>query len=178
MIDLRKFCSTDPVRPYLHQPFSRGEWTFATDGWICVRLPRMPDAPEQDKPKAEDIFKPEILACQYLNLEKLVLPPKDDQKDCDACDGRGRKHDCPDCECVCEACNGDGVRQPTVRVGIGKGVFNHRHVERMQSLPGIRVGETDGSRPMPFQFDGGDGLIMPMRGNPEITLQYQEPPKG
>jgi len=47
--DLKKYCSKDETRPYLHEPFSRGEWTYATNGHIAVRVPKLADVPEPQK---------------------------------------------------------------------------------------------------------------------------------
>lgn len=178
MIDLKAFCGGDAFRPYLAQPFSRGENTYATNGRICLRLPRMADVPEQDKPKAEEIFAKAKMDCQYFELEAFKLPTREEEEDCRACEGRGTDHDCPECTCRCGSCGGTGLHQPTIAVGIGNGVFSHKHVLLMQNLPGLRVGETDGTEAMPFRFDGGDGLVMPMRREAEIQLALMTADRG
>jgi len=53
-IDLKLFCDpNDPVRPWLGQPFSAGAWTYATDGHIAVRVPRLEDVAENPAAPAE-----------------------------------------------------------------------------------------------------------------------------
>ena len=56
--------------------------------------------------------------------------------------------------------------------GINGVAFAPRYVRMLLALPGIKVAtkcpETD---PMHFIFDGGDGLLMPMRADPEIEEQ-------
>ena len=52
-LDLQPFCCTS--RHQIMQPFSIGAFTFATDGVVCVRVPRRPDIPERDEaPDATD----------------------------------------------------------------------------------------------------------------------------
>ena len=54
---LKPFCGDDPARPWLHAPFSRAEYTYATDGRIAVRVPRLPKVGESEKaPNAAVLF--------------------------------------------------------------------------------------------------------------------------
>lgn len=108
--------------------------------------------------------------CDYFELDKLTLPESED--DCPDCDGRGNEHDCPDCECICPSCRGSGIKQPNLAVGIGNSVFSSRLVLLMQTLPGLLVGETNGTKPMPFRFEGGDGLVMPMN-RPDVDIKLE-----
>ena len=56
-IDLKKFCSKDRKRPPIRKPFSQRGWTYATDGCIAIRVPRRSRIPERkDAPGAERIF--------------------------------------------------------------------------------------------------------------------------
>jgi hypothetical protein len=58
-INLRSFCARkSDCRYYLHQPWSRGNYTYATDGHIAVRIPRRQDVLDnKDAPGAERFFK-------------------------------------------------------------------------------------------------------------------------
>jgi hypothetical protein len=46
-IDLDQFCAWD--RPAILQPFSYGEWTYAADGKIMIRVPRRADVAENNE---------------------------------------------------------------------------------------------------------------------------------
>ncbi len=46
MIDLKPFCGDNDIRYYLNEPFSEGEFTYATNGHILIRVPRRDDVPE------------------------------------------------------------------------------------------------------------------------------------
>jgi hypothetical protein len=48
MIDLKPFCDKGSFRG-LEAPFTVGDWTYATDGHICIRVPRRADAPERGR---------------------------------------------------------------------------------------------------------------------------------
>lgn len=68
----------------------------------------------------------------------------------------------------CEDCGGQGFTIENVPVkvaGIGLSISNHL-LRRVRDLPGIMIavkGRVDDLPPVRFKFDGGDGLIMPMR---------------
>ena len=41
MIDLMKFCGKEDPREWLNAPFSLGDYTYATNGHLIVRVPRV-----------------------------------------------------------------------------------------------------------------------------------------
>lgn len=57
-IDLTPFCaSPEANRCQIEHPWSRGKWTYATDGNIVVRIPRDPEVPENKlAPSAMPLF--------------------------------------------------------------------------------------------------------------------------
>lgn len=167
-IDLKQFCSTDPGRPYLHEPCSRGDFTYATNGHIGVRVPRRDDVPEN--PKFPDLQRVmdliparEFVAAPPVKLPRLEIT----EEHCSLCDGRGTEHDCPDCECVCEDCNGEGVVTVSSDDGhyanIRHATFMLKYVRQILALPGIALPTVIPDHgPMPFHFDGGMGVLMPI----------------
>lgn len=168
MIDLKKFCGTEETRPYLHNPFSRGDFTYATNGRIMVRVPRqdgvpdveMPDGRKLDveKPFHEAGPRPESMMPLHLKL------PETTTEECEECEGRGFEHDCPDCECPCTECDGSGQAEKDISVSIRGAIFDAKYIRLIQSLPNARfvvVPSPEG--PTWFAFDGGEGLLMPMR---------------
>jgi hypothetical protein len=128
-MDLLPFCSTDPSRPELHNAFTRGDFTYATDGHILVRVPARPGIPDLDPDK------PPKFAGLIASLEPRWLDPdakmaplpeceiiRRDIKPCKACGGRGRVKTCGRCrglgtiecgECGhendCGNCRGNGA---------------------------------------------------------------------
>lgn len=173
MIDLKQFCSTDRMRPYLHQPFSRGDFTYSTNGHLCVRVPRMAEYQEQEKPAPEKLFtsyfKDVARGTVAVDLPKVVT----NIVDCDTCDGRGTEHYCPDCSCTCDRCDGEGTVDKTelVTVRIGNATFDAKYLRKLLTLPNFRM---DANPPKAeaasFTFEGGEGIWMPMRWEDAATV--------
>lgn len=100
MIDLQRFCANElDEREYLHKPWKRGQWVYATNGHVCVRVPAeaMPDVGECDKaPAAERLFMQYVEGrqCDFLLMPKIAAPMK-----CHGCNGRGAvmARKCPSC---------------------------------------------------------------------------------
>src|SRR6185369_15900200 len=56
--ELKKFCARDGTRYHIDKPWSDRDWTYATNGHIIVRIPRLVSVPE-DKlaPDAAALFE-------------------------------------------------------------------------------------------------------------------------
>lgn len=98
--DLQKFCDDGTERRFgIGRPWSRGGYSYATDGHIIVRLPRLEDVPESsDAPDAEKLFA-EALVTQWLPVPGCRMPAP---IPCRWCDGTGRdpadrRYKCYDC---------------------------------------------------------------------------------
>src|SRR5689334_6461837 len=92
---LRQFCSTDPFRPDIQTPWSRGEHTYATNGHIIIRVPIMPNVAEREvAPNAETIFRLTALQTDLRSLRRIEFS-EITKEVCPYCDGRGSEHDCP-----------------------------------------------------------------------------------
>lgn len=166
-LDLKQFCSKDRFREAIVEPFSRGEWSYATNGHLLIRVPRRNDIAEIEKaPHIEHLWPKE--APNYRVPSTLVLPPPKEE-DCRTCDGRGTKHDCPDCGCDCDDCGGTGHISTDRNVGImvGKTPIAMRYARVLLSLSGIQVDDisalVDSVFVMRFRFDGGDGILATLR---------------
>ncbi len=164
MIDLQQFCSDN--RPALKKPFSLGGHTYATDGRIAVRMPRMADFPEADTPpKIEKVFS-EYFKEMPMGTINVSLPKIEEQKEeCRECVGSGYEHECPDCSCECGGCDGEGevnVEQK-VYVQIGTALYNAMFISKLLTLPGVKFPANPPEKDAaPFIFDGGDGMLMPI----------------
>lgn len=192
--DLQKFCA-DNI-PRMSHPFSIGEHTYAANGHILVRIPRMSAVPEyQDAPKISDVEK-------HFNSHKKCIPLPDDipptqHEKCIKCDGAGKMAKCPECDgsgviyfsnkyndydCSCETCEGEGVvigndsickkcggkgkieKFTTVKVA-GR-YYQNKYLLLMKTLPGCKLELIEKQHeysPAYFIFEGGDGLLMPVR---------------
>jgi hypothetical protein len=102
--ELKRFCGDeDDPRHYLRAPFSRGDWTYATNGHICVRTNRIDGVGEIDTKSLlglEKLFH--ASESPWIPVPECSAPP---DEDCLICNGTGEhecscghKHECPDCK--------------------------------------------------------------------------------
>lgn len=200
MIDLIKFCATDRNRGSMSSPWSRGEWTYATNGHIAVRVPRRPDVTREDGPDLQSVMDKSPEATSMQPIPDYTRPAT---RPCTTCRGAGKvtlcrscegegSYECGECgqdaECddcrgkgvwtarlgdddvePCQDCHGEGrcaeMRVAVVEISNGVGI-NERYAHLIRSLPNaiIDVGGTpDSYEPLRFQFDGGDGCVVPIR---------------
>lgn len=182
---LLKFCNTDDER--LKTPYSIGDYTYATDGMILIRVPLMAEYPENSiapDPEKLDYEKPE----KWYPVENIKMPR---EVDCDFCEGQGRNFECPECDgkgivwllnnysrypdIDCNSCDGSGVIKFCEECdGTGKGsrqkkpmnfngvTFDQRYLALLSELPNCEIGLISKTATTPFRFDGGSGSIMPM----------------
>jgi hypothetical protein len=171
-IDLTPFCSTSKWRPYLTRPFHIDDRTYATDGLIMVRVPRSGEVELSTELVPENIveqIRQWFSTIGDMTFEPAALrlpaggPPK--MVKCGACEGRGHEHDCPDCSCKCEECEGSGRVEKTVTISadIGKSVFDIEIVRKIANLPGLELSTPGEDSPLYFRFDGGEGIVMNRR---------------
>jgi hypothetical protein len=202
--DLKKFCENDRYRPYLSNPFSLGDFTYATDGKVAVRVPRLEGIGEvEDAPASiETTFANNLKG--FEQAAPVPNPPHVTNIICKACKGRqkvticsecegegyrecdlGHEHDCEDCDgngvigdrsgesaVECPECEGVG-RLPNLPQGLSTGVIVNdktcvglRYLRRIATLPAVKWSlnhRKESSETIPFWFDGGEGILMPMR---------------
>lgn len=122
---LRAFCSTDETRPALQRPFNLGEYSYATDGRILIRVARLEEVPPREG--ESPVGNPDAVIPEGHGYEPAICPPKWEEfkevrSTCKRCDGTGKSNTCPDCdgegeiecpECLheheCERCHGQGI---------------------------------------------------------------------
>lgn len=179
MIDLKAFCATEPWRPQLSEPWSAGERTYASDGFVMVRVPRIAEVPyvtdifafEDTRSKGNRIFDdakkadhtPRPLIIAY------TLPPPEE---CRWCEGSGKEPEPWPLEFVdCDECDGSGQEVPAASVTIGGVPFDARYIARIAALPGVRIAESPiPEKPCPFDFEDGEGVVMPRLSPAAIDL--------
>jgi hypothetical protein len=167
-IDLEKFCSCDPQHPVLHQPFSYGTWTYATNGHVMVRVLRCdgiaenPCAPNEG---ASRMFNSTGFP-RYKPAPKFELQePFEWEEQIECWCRNGSLHHCSSCTCKCTHCGGTGTFAKTNfrTTSIGKAHYNSKYISLMQSLPRLKLGQPYQRKPLSFRFDGGEGLLMPCK---------------
>lgn len=179
------------TRVFMRKPILRGDWIYSTNGHVAVRVLKQDgiDAHETDSiPKLESLFTNNK---RDAADDIPRLPVAEKCRDCDGrgfnykcqdCDGEGtfdhgqHEYDCQECNCCgqvmsgeeedkqpCWRCNGSGDAAQPVKVGIQH--FDRRYLAKIMQLPCIKFSTNpdDSMGSGYFTFDGGEGLIMPMR---------------
>jgi hypothetical protein len=189
---LQKFCSTDESRYNLHhKPFSQEQWTFATNGHIAIRVPRMAGGPEiKGTPDMVKLFDGVIFDHPnrvWVDVPEAVI----EVITCDVCRGERWVRDCP-CESGCAKCRESKGLVPTnaddefaeecfecdgvgerrsgyvfVKAPKGEVKLASVYIELLHLLPNCKLGllgdESSIGVALCFRFDGGSGLLMPVR---------------
>ena len=179
--------SSDP-REYMRAPFTRGDWTYATNGHIAVRVQKIEHVKMLDGKLLVDI---EELFSSSRSDDFVDMPSLPQAEECPECNGSGVAYKCPQCdgdgefehgshtycckECVgtgqvqdgygeeevCEACSGTGMAryQP---IKVGARYFDLVYLRLISELPGVKFSPGGTSGRGYFVFDGGEGILMPM----------------
>ena len=180
-MDISKFCGTTHAGYNTEEPFVVNGYKYATNGWICVRIP----TDEPPKPLAgrerylsvESIFTEPCEESEFFLLErdpetKSVPTSCDCEIECPQCKGEGSQ-ECPECysTVACDQCDGDGLvfdpQCPDCQ-GSGKAVMIYRrlglgwipqwHFDLLLTLDisSIWIAQANTIR---FRFPGGEGAV-------------------
>jgi hypothetical protein len=171
--------------------FSRGGYTYATNGSIIVRVPLRADVPERpDAINPENLFAgvhfdgipvplpklaPEFGKCPECEGDGKHRPT------CTTCEGTGRVNccecdseiDCKRCggngylpkatDQPCEFCGGDGREETRTATPVGNQLFDAHLLAKLAALPELKFYPNPNHYEVArFTFAGGDGLLMPM----------------
>jgi hypothetical protein len=186
---LMSFCSKDETRT-IAKPFSDELYTYATNGYVMIRVDRVDDVPINSPVTLEHME--ELFDCTPTTPMPEITITK---KQCPACEGSGRVTKCPECdgcgwvdfdnrfntyEVECKSCDGDGVTPGNknscdVCKGTGKIVDKEKNVEidgiafrstildPITKLTNVKFFVRKEDKPATFSFDGGMGVVMPVR---------------
>lgn len=174
-INLAPFCSADETRAVIMSPFRIGEWTYATDGRVLLRVPAS-DYPAEEKEKAPKVNKTDFGLCwnhdELSNEFWQPLPPVEiltEEVRCEQCGGTGLD-ECPHCyhESDCLECHSKGMitRQTPNDVMVGQFRFASHYILKIRELTNIQIWlnpSADCHKVASLRFDGGCGYLMPMR---------------
>lgn len=198
-MDLQQFCSTNENHPNIQKPFSRSKWTYATNGHILIRIPRVAGFDEDKGPKEVEALFDEAEARTAVMLWQPLPEFELEYMDCDWCDCKGHVKPCPvfddpqakcsngenkECEkynedctigCgpsdkgafVCEVCDGDKriklQGKHIVQGALSKVQISAIYLDMIKDLPNVHIAPHDATSAIRIKFDGGEGLLMPVR---------------
>ena len=150
--DLQKFCAgADDLRYYLQAPWSRDKWSYATNGHIIVRVPRLADVAEEPKaPDAEKLLKKTTIT-KWMPVPACAMP---EDVDCWCCEGTGRMDGG-----ACVECNHTGKVHGFGNIDVGDTVFAQRYLAMIQ---GWEIAP-NGLKPAWIRNGDATGLLMPVR---------------
>lgn len=150
----------------LDLPFSRGGWTYASDASIAIRVPRIASVPEiaGTAEGIESLPWPIATGADAGWIKIPALPPM-------------RSIDCPECAELaggkpskrCGECDGRGRVTESQRVKIGAAEICSEYLRRAKIfLPAPRIlPPAAADEVLRIRFDGGAGVLMPLRPVPE-----------
>lgn len=190
--NIQRFCGVGDPREWLLAPWRDRGHIYATNGhWLAEIVDDGREVVERDKhPDVVAMFTKNERTTDWRDIP--VLPPKVNCDLCKGkggyrliacldCDGDGHfehgNHDytCKECEgtgnigdedkdTICTWCDGIGESCSRVaRVDFAINGYDARYLRWLRKLPGIRVAESTLNGPLLFEFEGGRGLLMPMR---------------
>ncbi len=192
-IDLQQFCSRTEISDFFERPFNVGEFTFATNRHIMIRIAKIDTFVTYDAGIAIESVQEIIKQAENATgLIPLIDWEKPDLEECVDCAGTGRVDKCVECNGVgdlinvcaepcercdtsgvvpgkekdCPYCKGKGEKFSYFRPSlIGNGIYAcAEYIALIESLPNPHI-DVSGSPEdvIPFSFDDGIGLLMPMR---------------
>lgn len=172
--DLQPYCKDEPRRYAINRPWRQGEYVYATDGRILVRVQHQLcecGGPDGKVPDCEQVINP------MAKVRDWEFPPPGVH--CEECSGIGRR------TAICSTCRGTGwyiiagQMEPcfheddceavqifacdNCRIEFEAARFAQWYMNLVRRLPNVRVGvidKKDERAPLYFRFDGGVGVLM------------------
>ena len=123
--DLQCFCAdADDIWERPKRPWSRGDYTYATNGRIMIQTPRIAGVPEnQQAPDCAGLMAEIPAAVQWIPVPMVaaLLP-----RDCDKCHGDGVRECDMGHEHDCDECYGIGLVRQQGAIAIGDAHYEDR----------------------------------------------------
>lgn len=166
MIDLKPFCAPNEDYRRLTDPFNDGDYTYATNSHICVRVPRRADC-ERTLADAKLTTSPGGIALwptDATQWQPLLPVPEPVMVACPVCGGKraGRCWECGGCGIVefendfneytvdCKTCDGEGAAIcktcdengqviENQFVDYGPGFFKLEYLMLVNALPAVQI---------------------------------------
>jgi hypothetical protein len=159
-IDLKPFCA-DATRSSISLPFHEEVWTYATNGRIIIRVPHREDITEvPDRPPTISKSPLKFNHDEIAGWEPLPenIPPLH-KETCEAC-GNGTES-----KEYCDECDGEGEFDLPESVPVGNKLLANIYLLLIKTLPNpmLAPNATGPLEVCPFKFDGGVGLLMPIK---------------
>lgn len=174
---LEKFCSKTLLgQSRTDYPWSDGNYTYATDNCLLIRVPRIQSIPENESaPKVENIF---INNPPGKDAYPIPLYNPNSVWDCNECQGTGRvlwHNGIHSYEAECAGCFGKKQLVKYENVYIAKSQVSQHYIDLIITyLPSTLFYPRDPSDPIFFKFNGGDGILLPMKPIDE-TIKEKTP---
>ena len=101
-IDFRKFCSNSVRSNFYKEPFTKDNYTYATNGEILIRVDSIPEIVITNTLKVEELFESNKINGNeiWIDLPRFEIV----ERDCIGCKGTGKIT-------ICKECNGSGGLQ-------------------------------------------------------------------
>jgi hypothetical protein len=138
---------TEPNNSKMAAPFSLGDYSFATNGHIAIRIPRLADVAE-----AVDDFNIRV----SLLFENCIEP------DMESALIEIPEFTTPE-QPPCKVRRGTGKKIVIERIPVGCAGFASHYMAMIKALPGAKIAPTGPETLAYFKWDEGEGLLMPMR---------------
>lgn len=177
----------------LNELSTEGDYTYACNGAVILRVPAITGiGAAPDYPKAIKLFQASSSKNEFVPIPIVDMPPLLTCQDCLSVSGTAGQYDCPECDgegevtldsgrheyvCDCKSCFGDGfVNGPCeecegtgfiesdlpIRCPINGVDFSQKLIHLLGKLPNCEISVTYPDCSI-LRFDGGEGLIMPLR---------------
>lgn len=160
---LKTYCSMDETRPGILEPWSLGDRTYATDGIILIWVPRIESVPEMENAPKNIL---EIIVDNPFGGAQVAIPklPCPRFSTCGICVS-GRVYIGGGKSVTCGECDGEFEWRRGISVKVGCQLISDIYLEKIKALPNYALFNSSKDKlcAAGFTFDGGSGLIMPMR---------------
>lgn len=155
-MDLKKFCGERVEKFDFTEPFVLGQWRYASDSRICVRVPALH---EPESPRVSTLPPVEALPWDFLSLPTGEWKASASFEDWDTC---------PTChgveEVKCMTCHGKRIALQIARHRINGILVRNDFFSAIRELPDVRlVLDATQKRFVKFLFaGGGQGMVAAM----------------